>query len=182
MAKQLLFCTLCFLTVSPALAQVAYTWIDNNGVLHFSDTPDHPNAQIVELPEFDFSSVTNNNADQEATTSPTQTSLPSEQIKPELVPLTFIFHTPEHDQVIRSNNGNITVEVKLNRALFAGEQLQLWLDNQPYQAPQIATAWQLKNIDRGTHQIQIKVLQGGKQIASSSLITVHLQRATINQS
>ena len=176
MAKQLLFCTLCFLTMPLALAQVAYTWIDNNGVLHFSDMPDHPNAQIVELPEFELSSVTNNNADLEATAPPTQTSLPSEQKKPELAPLTFIFHTPEHDQVIRNNNGNITIEAKLNRSLSAGEQLQLWFDNQPYQAPQITTSWQLKNIDRGTHQIQVKAIQDGKKIASSSLITVHLHR------
>ncbi|GAL14297.1 hypothetical protein JCM19233_5309 [Vibrio astriarenae] len=93
--------------------------------------------------------------------------------------LVITLTSPVHEQTIRSNRGFITVQSELNRKLSVGETLQLRLNNQPYGAPSYNPLWKLKNIDRGSHQIQIQALKDGKVIALSSSITVHLHRASI---
>ncbi|MGF1911694.1 DUF4124 domain-containing protein [Vibrio kasasachensis] len=175
MTKPILLWALLYLMIPTQIfAQVAYTWVDTNEVRHFSDTPDSHKAKLIELPVFHQPPSISNNTEP----SPSEPT----KVKPDkLEPLALTFLTPEHDQVIRSNHGNLTIEVQLSRPATPGTKFQLWFDNQPHLPVQTSTAWQLKNIDRGTHQIQIKVIQDGKQIASSSLITVHLQRTTINK-
>ncbi len=42
------------LIVSIASAQVAYTWVDKNGVVHFSDTPNQ-GAKAIALPNLEAS-------------------------------------------------------------------------------------------------------------------------------
>lgn len=174
MTKRIPLWALLYLMIPTQIfAQVAYTWVDTNEVRHFSDTPDSHKAKLIELPVFHQPPSTSNN------TAPSPSEPTKKPVKVEPLVLTFL--TPEHDQVIRSNQGILTVEVQLSRSVTPGTKLQLWLNNQPHIPAQTSTAWQLKNIDRGTHQIQIKVIQDGKQIASSSLITVHLQRTSINK-
>jgi len=63
---------------------------------------------------------------------------------------------------------------------MAPEQLQLIMDGKTLGAPSTKTVWQLENIDRGTHSFSIQAVGSGKVIASSSLITVHLHRASVN--
>ncbi|EEY45134.1 hypothetical protein VMA_003213 [Vibrio mimicus VM223] len=53
------------------------------------------------------------------------------------------------------------------------------MDGRPYGAPTNQPVWELKNIDRGTHTFTIQAIENGKLIASSSIITVHLHRATV---
>ncbi|MCV5374103.1 DUF4124 domain-containing protein, partial [Escherichia coli] len=42
------------LIASIAFAQVAYTWVDENGVVHFSDTP-NKGAKAIALPNLEAS-------------------------------------------------------------------------------------------------------------------------------
>ena len=165
-------------------AQTAFTWVDEQGVLHFSDTPDNSNATTVELPEFQLTPSEHTELPEQAVdellvevaSEESQSSLDSQ---PE--PLTLTMNEPSHDQVIHNNAGNITVKATVNRPLLPGEQLQLLLDGKPYHAPTTSPIWQLKNIDRGSHQLSIEVTQSGKKIALSPSITVHLQRATLKR-
>lgn len=87
--------------------------------------------------------------------------------------------SPQHDDTVRSNSGTISIRSELNRKLSIGEQLQLLMDGRPYGAPTNQPNWELKNIDRGTHTFTIQAIENGKIIASSSIITVHLHRATV---
>ena len=165
-------------------AQTAFTWVDEQGVLHFSDTPDSSSATTVELPEFqptqnEDSELPEQLVDELLAEVQSEESQASVDSQPE--PLTLTVNEPSHDQVIHNNAGNITVKASLNRPLQPGEQLQLLLDGKRYGAPTTSPIWQLKNIDRGSHQLSIEVTQSGKQIALSPSITVHLQRATLKR-
>ncbi len=169
------------LIVSIASAQVAYTWVDKNGVVHFSDTPNQ-GAKAIALPNLEASAPA---PKVESTELAPQTKLSKEpQNKPEKktdkpLPLKLSMLTPQHNETIRSNRGIINIQLETNRKLGIGEQLQLLLDGKPYGAPQSHMTWQLNNIDRGTHTLAVHAKRSGKLIASTSPITVHLHRASV---
>ncbi len=175
-------CMLCSILMVPlASALVAYTWVDEDGVIHFSDTPKQ-SAKTIELPNMEASAPapevesTESHAAQASVKEPQEAATPQRE-KP--LPLQLTIENPQHGETIRSNQGLITVQITLNRKLGIGEQLQLLLDGNPYGAPQNRPIWQLNNIDRGTHTLSVHAKRSGKLIASTSPITVHLHRASI---
>ncbi len=168
-------CCLLYLHSSISFSQTIYTWTDDKGILHFSDNPLHAHAIAIELP----------NAQQPA---PLPQVLPSpanaltaptleDQNAPAPLKLTIV--SPQHNQALRSNAGFISIHGELSRKLKIGEQLQLLMNGSRYGAPQHQPLWQLKNINRGSHSFTIQSFRDGKLIASSSTITVHLQRAKV---
>ena len=176
-------CTLSGLLIATTTsAQVAYTWVDKDGVVHFSDTPNQ-GAKAISLPNLESTAPapkvesTESLAPQAKTTSEPTTDEQTKAEKP--LPLSLSMLTPQHDETIRSNPGAINIQLEANRKLGIGEQLQLFLDGKPYGAPQSRLTWQLKNIDRGTHTLAVQAKRSGKLIASTSPITVHLYRASI---
>ncbi|EGQ9112316.1 DUF4124 domain-containing protein [Vibrio alginolyticus] len=170
------------LIASIAFAQVAYTWVDENGVVHFSDTP-NKGAKAIALPNLEASAPapevesTESLAPQTTPSTASQNKPEKTTEKPLLLQLSML--TPKHNETIRSNRGIINIQLETNRKLGIGEQLQLLLDGKPYGAPQSHIVWQLNNIDRGTHTLAVHAKRSGKLIASTSPITVHLHRASV---
>ena len=167
-------------------AQTVYTWEDENGILHFSDTPGSAKAKALDLPDVQALAPApkfdNTTPVDPQTTQSKSAELPDVAPKPQPdtpPPLKLTLLSPQHDQTLRSNRGLIAIEVELNRKLGIGEQLQLMLDGRRYGAPQTTATWALKNIDRGAHTIAIQAHRSGKLIASTSPVTVFLHRATI---
>ena len=55
------------------------------------------------------------------------------------------------------------------------------VDEKPYLTPQTHTMFVLHNIDRGEHQIKMKLLnEKGKVIALSKVITFYMHRSSVN--
>ncbi|CAK1886876.1 DUF4124 domain-containing protein [Vibrio crassostreae] len=167
-------------------AQTVYTWVDEDGVLHFSDTPTDQSAKSLRLPDVQASAPApkfeaSTPVDVAASTATSAQAQPQTETTEREAPaqLTLTMLTPVHDQTIRSNRGLIPIKIELNRKLGIGEQLQLMLDGRRYGAPQTQPNWELKGIDRGTHTIAIQAHRSGKLIASTSPVTVYLHRATL---
>ncbi|WMN87405.1 DUF4124 domain-containing protein [Vibrio parahaemolyticus] len=179
-----LLCALSSVVIIPVVpAQIAYTWVDKDGVIHFSDTP-RQGAKAIALPNLEASppapevESTESLAPQVNKTPDESQDAPQAQPeKPQPLQLTML--NPTHDATLRSNRGQIDIQLEANRKLGIGEQLQLLLDGNPYGAPQTLLNWQLSDIDRGTHTLSVHAKRSGKLIASSSPITVHLHRASI---
>ncbi|CAH1528646.1 DUF4124 domain-containing protein [Vibrio rotiferianus] len=168
-------------TAASPFAQVAYTWVDKDGVIHFSDTPQN-GAKAIALPDLQGQAPAPKVESTEAlSTSPPPNTVKKDKPKqPEAPkPLSLAMLTPVHDETIRSNQGLINIQLEANRKLGIGEQLQLMLDGKPYAAPQTRLTWQINNIDRGTHTLAVHAKRSGKLIASTSPITVHLHRASV---
>ncbi|ELP5729795.1 DUF4124 domain-containing protein [Vibrio vulnificus] len=177
---KLLFALCLSLLTSFVAAQTVYTWVDENGVLHMSDTPNN-GAKSVVLPDLDGTAPPPQVESTQSLAKPNQAvkeqEKPTKKEKAEALSLSL--RSPTHDATIRSNQGLITIQVQTNRKLDIGEQLQLMFDGNRYGAPQTSTLWQLKNIDRGTHVIAVQAFRSGKLIASTSPISVHLHRTKI---
>lgn len=181
--KHILICFISLVLCSHSLAQTVYTWTDNKGVLHLSDTPPESASNldsfdIVEdnptvIAPTDDQSLTNNSShENQQSRQTTSKTVP--------VPLTIQFESPMPEQTIRDNQGRIQISLQTNRKLSIDETLQLVLNNEAYGAPQTKKKWTLINVDRGTHTFMIKALRSGKLIASTDTISVHLHRAKVN--
>ncbi|MGF1698105.1 DUF4124 domain-containing protein [Vibrio lamellibrachiae] len=171
---------LLIFTPSLLFAQTIYTWEDDQGVLHFSDSPGGKSTKALTLPDHQANAPAPSFENLPSDTSSNKT-VPNKKTKTALQPepLSLSFQSPQSDQTIRSNQGHINVTSKLNRKLVVGEHLQLIFNDASYAAPNTNGEWQLKSINRGTHTISIQAFRDGKLIASSNTITVHLHRASI---
>lgn len=168
---------LLVVTTSTAVATTTiYSWTDDNGVVHFSDSPEVPQAITVELSTTEVQSpksstrveiIQANNVDNLTI-----------DIEPQLPTASISLLAPLHQQTIRSNEGDIKIRAVSNRKLDKNVQAQLVLDGQVNGTSQTRLEWQLTNIDRGTHQIQIQLLNNGKILATSESITVYLHRVS----
>ncbi len=181
--KCILFSVIALFLCPLSLAQTVYTWTDNNGVLHLSDTPP---VSAANLDSFDIIEQ-NPTASEPKDSPPPQLPEPDAQeldqptakaVKPQ--PLEIEFESPISEQTIRDNQGRIQIALRSNRKLSIDEKLQLVLNNETYGAPQTKNRWMLTNVDRGTHSLMIKALRNGKLIASTETISVHLHRAKVN--
>ncbi|PSW03392.1 DUF4124 domain-containing protein [Photobacterium lipolyticum] len=167
--------TLLSLLISPALqATTIYSWIDCDGVVHFSDQPTDK-ATVYQFDSLPSAA---------SAASPTTSALiPSESTKtPDAAPAASIrLLSPMHEQTLRDNEGIIAISAIANRKMDQGHNVQLLLDGKAYGHPQSSLSWHLINIERGSHQLQVQLLKYGKVIASSKSITVYLHQASVIQ-
>lgn len=88
--------------------------------------------------------------------------------------------SPGDDEPVRANDGNFQVRVDIHPELDRGHRLRLIMDGDTIQTTE-STAFQLTNVDRGTHRIQVQVLDRDDQvIQESDPVVFHLLRHHIN--
>jgi hypothetical protein len=89
--------------------------------------------------------------------------------------------SPEADETVRENAGNVTVTVKLEPPnLQPGHRIRLLLDGSPTGGTNTTGLFALTNVDRGTHSLKAEVVdEAGKLIYAGPSSTFHLQRYSI---
>ncbi|PSU99097.1 DUF4124 domain-containing protein [Photobacterium leiognathi subsp. mandapamensis] len=167
--------SLIWTAASSAQASTIYSWTDENGVVHFTDQPQTPDATAYPLSVTEVSG----NIEQTADTIAAQTTDVAVVEEPAKTITTVSLVSPMHEQTIRNNEGIINIHAVTNSKLNNQTQAQLVLDGVVKGDPQTELTWILDNVDRGSHQLQIQLVKGGKVIASSDSITVYLHRATV---
>lgn len=86
---------------------------------------------------------------------------------------------PANDEGIRENAGNVTVTAAIEPQLATGHAIQVYLDGQLRQSGH-ATSFQLVNVDRGTHSLQLRVVDAsGNTVIASEPSVFHLQRRSV---
>lgn len=86
--------------------------------------------------------------------------------------------SPDGAEAIRANNGDFQVVVRTVPALATGHVLQALVDGSAVGEPG-ASPLSLSNIERGTHQLQVVVLAGEKEIQRSNSVTITVQRVAL---
>lgn len=164
---------------SALYSQTVYTWVDDDGTLHFNDTPQSSHAKALNLPSYEQPALAPE-YEKSTPAEPTTKKPPSPELdKVKSAELTLAIVSPTDDQALRSNNGDLSIQGELNRKLLPGEQLQLTINGKNFEAPSHTPTWQLKNLDRGSHSFAIQAFRDGKLIASSLPITVHIKRVSV---
>ena len=163
--------------IDSASAAKTYRWVDAQGVVHYSDTP-QPGAQQVTL-------------------SPAQTySAPPAQATPPPLstPPAASGSPPETEETYQSCAitqplaetslfvpDSVHVAVTLDPPLREGDRLQVLLDGQPLQSNSpTATSLEAPQPDRGAHVLSAVVRDStGKMVCSSSGLTFYVQRPSV---
>ena len=140
-----------------------------DGSIRYSDKP-QPGGQEVELPRL-----------QTYTAPPvSQSSSKPTEAETKVDYKTFEVKSPSNNQVVRSNGGQISIQIGLEPALGSGHSIEILMDGKSVGSGR-GTSISLTNVDRGSHSIQASIKDdAGKAIKQTSSVTFHLKRASTN--
>jgi hypothetical protein len=89
--------------------------------------------------------------------------------------------SPGDDEPVRANDGNFPVHVEIRPELRRGHLLRLIMDGAPVDT-QERPRFDLVNVDRGTHRIQVQVLdRNGRVVQESAVVEFHVLRHHIGR-
>jgi hypothetical protein len=152
----------------PALAGV-YTYIDADGNRVFTDQPQSGHAERIELAPANEMGAT-----QVAPVPPPQA------IPPELSYQLLRILVPEPDAVIRDMAGNLIVTATSEPNLHAGHSFRLILNGKPASAAGRSPVFPLENLDRGTHQISVEIIDPqGRIVERTPSQPFHMKRTSL---
>ena len=170
----ILLSTSLYLFSSLANAEMKiYHWVDDDGKVHYSDTA-IPGTEQLDVKEINL-------VKSEPVDSAKNDSISSQLFldadEEEVIDYQATITSPEDDKAIRSNEGTINIHVDIEPAKENSQTLQLYLDGKKLGSPQISPTIRAQNIDRGTHQVQVELLdKSGTALTKTQVVTVHLQR------
>lgn len=160
---------ICLFSIGLVHAQQVYRTVNEDGSVEFSD---EPKKGSVEVEVKDLETV-------ESLGSPVSNrSVSSKQEQPQYYDNIEIT-SPEDDQTIRDNTGNVSVTVAVQPRLRGAHKLILYMDGKEYSSGS-STSFQLENLDRGTHQLRAAVVDANsRQLIGSKSVSFHLHRHSI---
>lgn len=167
------FLMLVLLLAATAVNAGVYKWVDENGVVQYGDRPPE-GAERVDLPP---------SSTYEPRELPAVEKDESGQAEDEavIVPYSQVAITqPQDDETVRDNSGNVPLSVELEPPLQQGHRMAVVIDGRTIFDQLTGTQVTLTDVNRGTHSLQVKVLDAdGVELAASSAVTFHMHRATV---
>jgi hypothetical protein len=163
--------TLMSLACTVAAAATVYKWVDENGVVHYSDQP-HENAEKVQLKAPQTYS---------APKTPAQPQQPRRDgAKPAPVYQSCALSEPTNDQMFM-NTSEVTAGVSIQPAVRPGDTAVVTLDGQRVPGvPASGGQFSISPVDRGTHSIQMTVQDSmGVTVCTSPSVTFHVQQPSL---
>jgi hypothetical protein len=159
----------------PAAAEV-FTYVDAQGNRVYTDRPGSGGAKRVPL-------ATSNRMSAKPGGDATPVIAGK---KTETKPL---FHydmlrilVPEPDATVRNNAGELIVSVTSEPGLQRGHRYRLLLDGQPTAEPGPSPVFALNNIDRGSHNLSVEILdEQGRTVDRTANQPFHMLRISLAQ-
>lgn len=162
----LLLITLC----SPALAGV-YKRVDDQGNVEYTDLPQTAKEKSIPLPASTTYSST-------PVDSGTQTSGPA---APPISYESIVITQPKDDEAVRENAGILEVKITCTPELRPDHQFAVLIDGKKMKEGRSNTL-QVNDVERGSHTLLAEIVDAdGKILASSHVVTFHMQRVSILQ-
>ena len=90
--------------------------------------------------------------------------------------------SPANAGTVRDNEGKVTVEVTLVPSLRQSDFITVYVDGKAYRARYGSSRLALKDVDRGTHTLRVKVSDSrGSTLIESETISFTLQKKAVEQ-
>lgn len=177
MATRTILGLAAILVAGAAMAQ-AYRWVDENGVVHYSDRPE-PGAEQIVLPEPNTVSVPRRERPlRQAAAAEDADEDGEEQSDPVNYSLLEIA-SPKPEETLWNIEGVLNVSLNVQPALQPGHQVRVYFDGEPRIVS--GTSFQIEEVWRGVHNIQVEILDGtGKMLIRSRTNRFYVQRNTVN--
>ena len=170
-----IFVLLALLVAAGAYGQ-AYTWTDEDGIVHYSDRP-HPGATLIDLgstsaarprPTTSTAATTDPNS-----TDSTDTATPATGYQ------TLEIASPAAEETLWNIEATLEVTLELTPALRTGHQVRVYFDG----TPQVVggTIFEIQEVYRGVHNLQVEVIdQTGRLIIRSRPSRFYVQQNAVN--
>ncbi len=177
MGNRAIFLLLGLLAASAALSQ-AYRWVDENGVVHYSDRPE-PGAELIILPEYSASRQRRGYQRPAATSRSTQ----SNQASPATAPFSYErveISSPGAEETLWNIEGILNVAVTVTPALKAGHQVRAYFNGSGEIVS--GTSFQIEEVYRGVHNLQVEIIdENGKLMIRSRANRFYVQQNTVRR-
>lgn len=165
----------CIGAVPNGFAQTVYKVTDKDGNVTFTDTPPSDQEAVVEA-----QTVHSPNTSAAVTHAPIDERDDATVTEP--ISYETLIVSPAEAATIPMGPGNFSVDAIVRPALSQGERVVLTLDGEPVGTPQRMTTWQLTNVYRGEHRLQVvRVNAEGARVNASSERTVYVMRPIANR-
>jgi hypothetical protein len=165
--RTFLFTLMSVVACTVAVSATVYKWVDENGVVHFSDQP-HENAEKLQLKAPQTYS---------APKTPVAPVRPPGQSasKPAPAYQSCAISEPTNEQVF-TNTSEVTAGVTVQPAVRPGDTAVVTLDGQRVPGvPPSGGQFSISPVDRGTHSIQMTVQDStGATVCTSPAVTFHV--------
>lgn len=161
-----------------ASADGYYRWVDENGTLHFSDSPPPVSLEL----DVEIGTVPLPSQNTPGFFAPDAPDVPDSPATPETPPQasSVSLLSPADEATVRQNQGILTLHLSTDLPLGKNQSVRAVIDGKE-QPSSKDTSLTLENVDRGAHTIKVQLLEDGKVIAASHSVTVYLHRARAKQ-
>lgn len=177
--RNILLLALC-VVVQTASAGGIYSWTDESGNLVFGDSPpESVVAKPINPPKLtvleNFSTRYKTNAGV-VNTRGTSTTAPAKSTSTDYYKSLKLI-APKPEQVIRANDGDVSVALTLSPKLRAGDNVVIKLDGvEKYRGTQRVA--NLSNLSRGSHQLEVSIVDRKNTVLKSSGASFSVLRAS----
>jgi hypothetical protein len=158
-----------------AVAATAWTWVDQQGRRHYSDTP-VDGATRIELRDsqtFTAPAVASTTRDTEPEAEPTA---------PPSAPAytTFDIVSPSNGETLWNTGGSLTLQMALYPALAAEHRIDVLLDGEHIEIGAQSLTVTVPDVYRGEHTVQGVVVDAdGTQLKRTSRVTLVVQQTSV---
>ena len=156
MFKRTLFAMLSLAAAAAAFGD-AYRWVDEEGVVQYSDRS-HPGAERIVLQTSPESPTPTQRMAAPPRVQPAATE--PEDYRPTYSSL--VITSPSAEEHLWNIGGTLNVRLNLRPVLRAGDQFQVSIDGEPQMLS--GTSFEIPEIYRGTHNIQVDVIGPAGQL------------------
>ncbi|MEM7430442.1 MAG: DUF4124 domain-containing protein [Pseudomonadota bacterium] len=153
-------------------ADGAYKWVDEDGVVHYSDVP-REGAEVVNLSEYSR----NTGARVGPGSRPNANSQPEEPAAPFRYESISVA-SPTAEETLWNIEGVLNVTVAVSPGLQTGHQLRVYFDGNPRIVE--GTSFQIDEVWRGVHNLQAEVIdETGRLMIRSQTNRFYVQQNTV---
>ena len=145
------------LLAASALQAQIYRWVDENGVVHYSDTP-HPGAEEVVLPDNPPARTPQQSFGAQRTPPPGERQNANQPFNYESLTIA----SPAPEETLWNIEGQLNVNLNLQPALRPGHQVRVYFDGEPRTVSGLQ--FELQDVYRGTHNLQAEVINEAGQL------------------
>lgn len=168
-----IFALLALYACAQWAAAAIYKTVDENGNVIYTDTPKDKSAEAIEL------QPVNTQPAVKPRTPPKPTANDSGD-KEKATSYRVRITSPANDSTIPTGQESVAVQVSLSPKLAAKHRLQLLVNGAPLGKGGRSTRFQLSALQRGTLNLQARVVDAdNKVLASSDSINMHIKRHSI---
>lgn len=175
MDKRSIFVLAALFATSVAIAQ-AYRWVDDDGIVHYSDRP-RDGAEEIVLPDANTTTIRRY---QQPSTASTQGAESDEDNTGAFRYESFEVSTPTAEETLWNIEGTLNVSLALNPPLQPGHQVRVYFDGEP--RLERTVNFTIDEVWRGVHNIQAEVVdEAGRMMIRTRTNRFYVQQSTVQR-